>query len=133
MQTKIPSFDEATRQLREFVRTLQLPEEPVLVSPADCRFLHGGLAVRGSAMSDDTGRLEYDKASKTGFGVELHALGALDEVTICVVIVPGDAREADLRMISGLKLSVRERRPKIQTFAGLRWRYATTVGKPLDA
>jgi hypothetical protein len=122
--SQLPSFEEATARLRAFLRSQCLNSEVLWtcreVFLSQWPRLYVKLPLRDeSALAERV----YNEGVRRGYGVELKAFCFVEGRPCCYVWIPKDEIAASYRMLSGLKLCIRD--PGRETVVGVksRWRW----------
>lgn len=107
------TYEYCCRNLSSFLASQGAPADFEWAFSEDVVWSRGELCVRAGRQPSDDGLVRIALASPcaSAFGVEFRALGITSGKSLCTVFLPQSARDAELRLIHGLKFAVPVRLP----------------------
>jgi len=126
----LPVFEAAVSSLRDFLEREGLNSEILWIFREDVSVKHGGRpGIRWPVPADncERSRVLYEQARASGFDVEIMVYCCLKGAQCCFVSVLRDKKEAESRMVYGLKLflpeTLREARPLTKSWYRRFWHF----------
>src|SRR5215207_6044566 len=97
----LPTFAEATEQLRAFLRSQQLSAEPLWVFREDVTSYKQRFLVKEPLPPENQGLVElfYERGRQRGYGVRLEVLCVLGKRPCCYIWLPKDRMEAEYALM----------------------------------